>query len=199
MTAKFSANADGTKVTIGNAAEDALQIDSTAKTIKAVAPYTMTPGPLAGLSLASVPSGGITVPSPIVAPKRITFNVTLLSNTGTGLPTLRLGTSAGIANTGYSSNYANMAHTAQGYVGYDTTGFSVATNLAAQNLQGVFRLEEIDEATNTWACTFQGTSSSSVMSWQFGTLTLPGPVTQIALVPSTGAFDSGSYSVRWEK
>jgi hypothetical protein len=41
MTAKFSASADGTKVNIGNAAEDALQIDSTAKTIKALAPYQM--------------------------------------------------------------------------------------------------------------------------------------------------------------
>ena len=39
MTAKITASADGTKVTIGTAAEDALQIDATAKTIKAVAPY----------------------------------------------------------------------------------------------------------------------------------------------------------------
>ena len=42
MTAKFSASSDGTKVTIGNAAEDALQIDSTAKTIKALAPYVLS-------------------------------------------------------------------------------------------------------------------------------------------------------------
>ena len=41
MTAKFSASADGTKVTIGTAAEDALQIDATAKTIKALAPYNI--------------------------------------------------------------------------------------------------------------------------------------------------------------
>ena len=42
MTAKFSASADGTKVNIGNAAENALQIDSTAKTIKALAPYILS-------------------------------------------------------------------------------------------------------------------------------------------------------------
>ena len=41
MTAKFSASSDGTKVNIGNAAEDGLQIDSTAKTISAVAPYVI--------------------------------------------------------------------------------------------------------------------------------------------------------------
>ena len=41
MTAKLTASADGTKVTIGTAAEDALQIDATAKTIKALAPYQM--------------------------------------------------------------------------------------------------------------------------------------------------------------
>jgi hypothetical protein len=41
MTAKITADATGTKVNIGNAAEDALQIDSTAKTIKALAPYAL--------------------------------------------------------------------------------------------------------------------------------------------------------------
>jgi len=41
MTAKLSASADGTKVTIGTAAENALQIDATAKTVKALAPYQM--------------------------------------------------------------------------------------------------------------------------------------------------------------
>jgi hypothetical protein len=43
MTAKLTASADGTKVTIGTAAEDALQIDSTAKTIAALAPYSFLP------------------------------------------------------------------------------------------------------------------------------------------------------------
>jgi hypothetical protein len=43
MTAKFTASADGTKVTIGTAAEDALQIDATAKIIKALAPYAFLP------------------------------------------------------------------------------------------------------------------------------------------------------------
>lgn len=62
MTAKFSASADGTKVNIGTAAEDALQIDSTAKIIKALAPYTMAPGSYANDSAAAtagVPIGGL--------------------------------------------------------------------------------------------------------------------------------------------
>ena len=41
MTAKLTASADGSKVLIGTAAEDALQIDATAKTIKALSPYTL--------------------------------------------------------------------------------------------------------------------------------------------------------------
>lgn len=41
MTAKLTASADGSKVLIGTAAEDALQIDATAKTIKALPPYTL--------------------------------------------------------------------------------------------------------------------------------------------------------------
>lgn len=39
MTAKFKASADGTKVTIGTAAEDALEIDAAANVINALAPY----------------------------------------------------------------------------------------------------------------------------------------------------------------
>jgi hypothetical protein len=42
MTAKITADAAGTKVLIGNAAENALEIDSAAKTIKALSPYVIT-------------------------------------------------------------------------------------------------------------------------------------------------------------
>jgi len=43
MSAKLTASADGTKVLLGTAAENALQIDSTAKTIAALAPYSLLP------------------------------------------------------------------------------------------------------------------------------------------------------------
>jgi hypothetical protein len=43
MTAKLTASADGSKVLIGTAAEDALEIDASAKTIKALAPYSLLP------------------------------------------------------------------------------------------------------------------------------------------------------------
>jgi microcystin-dependent protein len=49
MTAKISASPDGTKVLIGTATEDALQIDSVAKTVGALAPY----------SLQGVPAGAV--------------------------------------------------------------------------------------------------------------------------------------------
>lgn len=58
MTAKFSASADGTKVNIGNAAEDALQIDSVAKTIEAVVPYTLASnGPAFSVQLSADQTG----------------------------------------------------------------------------------------------------------------------------------------------
>jgi hypothetical protein len=41
MTAKLTASADGSKVLIGTAAENALEIDATAKTIKALSPYSL--------------------------------------------------------------------------------------------------------------------------------------------------------------
>lgn len=44
MTAKFSASADGTKVYLGNASENALELDATGKLIKPVAPYVIRNG-----------------------------------------------------------------------------------------------------------------------------------------------------------
>ena len=90
MTAKITASADGTKVLIGTAAENALQIDSVAKTIGAVAPYSI-PDLSLGKSLATngylkLPGGliiqwgsasitavgnGISVPYPIVFPTAV--------------------------------------------------------------------------------------------------------------------------------
>lgn len=43
MTAKLTASADGTKVLIGTATEDALEINSATKTILPVAPYSFLP------------------------------------------------------------------------------------------------------------------------------------------------------------
>lgn len=67
MTAKITASADGTKVTIGTAAEDALQTDSAAKTIKALAPYVMTGnGPAFRASGAAVsPAVNVAVKVPV--------------------------------------------------------------------------------------------------------------------------------------
>lgn len=50
MTAKITASADGLKVLIGNAAEDALEIDQTAKTIKGINGYMMEGLPSGAIS-----------------------------------------------------------------------------------------------------------------------------------------------------
>jgi len=63
MTAKIKADASGTKVTIGTAAEDALQIDATAKIIKALAPYLLK-GDIAAQSL--VPEGYVELASGLI-------------------------------------------------------------------------------------------------------------------------------------
>lgn len=57
MTAKFSASVDGTKVNIGTAAEDALQIDSTAKTIAPVSPYKFSG--VAAVDTSFTPTGDV--------------------------------------------------------------------------------------------------------------------------------------------
>lgn len=64
MTTKIASSADGTKVLIGTAAEDALQIDATAKTIKGLNSYYLTIsttsyGNDSAAAAGGVPVGGI--------------------------------------------------------------------------------------------------------------------------------------------
>ena len=59
MTAKITASADGTKVNIGTAAEDALEIDATAKTITGTATYSFVLRDYA--SDAAAAAGGIAI------------------------------------------------------------------------------------------------------------------------------------------
>lgn len=54
MTAKFSASADGTKVYLGNASENALEIDATTKLILPVSPYAFQGAQAANVSFAPV-------------------------------------------------------------------------------------------------------------------------------------------------
>jgi hypothetical protein len=67
MTAKITADAAGTKVLIGNAAENALEIDSAAKTIKALSPYQMNGN---GPAFAAVADGSQNIPA---TPTKILF------------------------------------------------------------------------------------------------------------------------------
>jgi hypothetical protein len=75
MSAKITADATGTKVTIGTAAEDALQIDTVAKTIKALGSYNMLNG---GPCFRAVGDSNITVgvgATVKLSPGSTTFNI----------------------------------------------------------------------------------------------------------------------------
>jgi hypothetical protein len=85
MTAKITADATGTKVTIGTAAEDALQIDATAKTISALAPYALeaTPKPGQVLQTLFFTDAGGTLPAAIGNITQTTKNITPKSTNST--------------------------------------------------------------------------------------------------------------------
>ena len=85
MTAKLTASADGTKVTIGTAAEDALQIDATAKTISALAPYALeaTPKPGQVLQTLFFTDAGSTLPAIVGNITQTTKNFTPKSTNST--------------------------------------------------------------------------------------------------------------------
>jgi len=126
MTAKLTASADGSKVLIGTAAENALEIDATTKTIKALSPYlfnvdNMVPaGTIIDFAGSVAPSGYLACPLVATNISRATY-AALFAAIGT-----TWGAGDGTTTFGmpwFAANYAAVQASA-----------NVGTNAAGENL-----------------------------------------------------------------
>ena len=133
--------------------------------------------------------------------KRITIMLVGLSTASTGVPTIRIGTSSGVENTGYGNTIAVVAaSTVVGQVSA-TSGWELITNGGAANAYyGNIVLTNFGTA-NFWnvtgsICAPNATYTITVA----GNKALVGTLTQLQITTTGGTdtFDAGSINIMYE-
>lgn len=155
-----------------------------------------TPQSLTGstITFSSIPTGV----------RQIEVVLSGISITGTAGFRLRLGTSSGLATTGYNSTtHCINADTGGGgniLREYDTGGFiCLLWNGADYVGNGRFTLTNV--TGNTWVVThtlgvyLPSDINNSMLSSGGGTVTLGGTLDRVALLPVSGTFDSGTANI----
>jgi hypothetical protein len=150
-----------------------------------------------GAAVATTAGTSVTIASDLPSwVKQITMQWASGSTSGTSVPIIQLGTSAGFDILTYLSGASRVA--AGVASGNTTTGFSISGDNAAANVYHVtMTLNLQDYVTNTWSFTVTGGLSSSAASIVGGgTKSLAGLLTQIRLTTVGGVdtFDGGSIS-----
>ena len=129
--------------------------------------------------------------------KRITVMFKGVSLSGTATLYVRLGTSGGIAITGYACRASATGGTGTAY----TDGFGMAgSNVAADLSHGMCVLTFQDSATNTWTETSNINASSNGMMVGAGSVSLSGVLDRVRITSSNGTdtFDAGTINILYE-
>jgi hypothetical protein len=134
--------------------------------------------------------------------KRITVMFNGVSTSGTSIKQIQLGTASSFENTSYvgGSAYGGSGAGSTGSVA--TTGFQIASNVAAETLHGSFIFSLLDASTNLWA--MQGSVVNNTGTFYFyncaGTKALASVLTRIRIttVNGTDTFDAGSINILYE-
>jgi hypothetical protein len=134
--------------------------------------------------------------------KRITVMFNSISGTGTAALTCRLGTSVGLATTGYFSVYEGIgADGNTSAVPASTTAFGLVAGLAATNLlYGTITVTHM--GNNIWTIT--GTvcrdATNDAIYMTAGSVTLTGICDRVGLTWANGTdtFDAGTVNIMYE-
>ena len=134
--------------------------------------------------------------------KRITVMFQGVSTSGTSFKQIQLGTSSGIETTSYvgGSAYGGSGAGSTGSVA--TTGFLIASNVAAETLHGSFIFSLMNASTNLWA--MQGAVANNTGTFYLytcaGTKALSSTLDRVRIttVNGTDTFDAGSINILYE-
>jgi hypothetical protein len=130
--------------------------------------------------------------------KRITvmFNGTSANSVSPML--IRLGTSAGIAATGYLSTLGYMDGAATTGAGSQTTGFYYSPGVAANAVKGYYSL--VNMTGNVWIGSGALAYSNDSQVFGAGSVTLSGVLDRLRItsVSGTDTFDGGSVNILYE-
>jgi hypothetical protein len=129
--------------------------------------------------------------------KRITVSLDAISFAAAGAARLRIGTSSGLATSGYSTQTyaiqaaaATTSSTSTDGIGWSSTGSAGGTN------SGHFVLTNL--SGNTWICTQMISRSDSYLLFATGSITLSGTLDRLSLVATTSTFDAGTINILYE-
>jgi hypothetical protein len=134
--------------------------------------------------------------------KRVTVMMDGISQSGTALPLIQLGTVSSIETTGYNAGGGLITGTTgTPYGTYSTAGFVYFINSASAIYSGVTTISLLNSATNTWAAT--GTATVPNLTYAVyiaGSKSLSSVLTRIRFttVGSTDTFDAGQINILYE-
>lgn len=127
--------------------------------------------------------------------RRVTMMLSGVSTNGTGLMRFRLGTSGGLATSGYRGA-GGGSNTVAFSAGFDSS----ADNGAAYLRSGVIQFYYLGSG-NTWCCLGSYGLESGGFSYTFqGAVTLSGVLDRVSLTTTNGTdvFDAGTVNVMYE-
>jgi len=131
--------------------------------------------------------------------KRITVMLSGTSVSGSSEMLIRLGTSSGVATTGYISTVGRMDGAGGTGAGLSTVGFTIlGTGNAAYVLRGYISFLNI--TGNSWVSSFSMAYSTNSQSFGSGDITLAGVLDRVRIttVNGTDTFDAGSINILYE-
>ena len=132
--------------------------------------------------------------------KRITVIFSSVTTSGTSLPLIQLGTSAGVITSGYSSASTNLQNASTVSTSSSGSGFQIFKNVGAQTIIGAFRISNIDG--NAWVCdgSWCSTSNAVVLGTTNGNISLAGALTSVRITTTNGTdtFSAGTINILQE-
>jgi hypothetical protein len=156
-------------------------------------------GITSGTAVASTSGTSIDFTSLPAWVKRITVMFKGVSTNGSSNWLIRLGTSGGIASTGYLGSAGYLGASPGG--GRSTTGFLFQIGGGGQIMHGSMIITLQDLATNTWVQQASlGDSSQDYIFFSGGSAVLSGVLDRVRIttVNGTDAFDAGSINILYE-
>lgn len=154
----------------------------------------VTGSAIATTSGASIPFSGI----PSWA-KRVLIHLIGVSASSTSIPSLQLGDAGGLEASGYSGTASNITGGTTTSLNHSSAFLLAQSNTAASVYHGTVELNLVDPANNTWSLSsVLGRSDAASSQISAGTKSLSGPLTQLSIDISTGAYDLGLANITWE-
>jgi hypothetical protein len=129
--------------------------------------------------------------------KRITVMFSGVSTSGTSLPLIQLGTSAGVTSTGYTSTGLETSST--GTNGNNSTaGFVIRSNTNTFTLSGLIAI--LNVTGNAWTASHTLKADTSKILSGAGDVTLSATLDRVRIttVNGTDTFDAGTINILYE-